>query len=118
MTELLTPDFDVYPLEPGVDGVELAPRWVEVGWTDGSSGRFHHVWLRDNCPCPECVHQITKEQIFELVWVPAVNPASAVAVGPDGWPGGRVVGRRPPQHVPPRLAARPLLRRPVAAAAR
>ena len=43
-----------------------APTWISVTWADGASSRFHFVWLRDNCPCPSCVHQVTKEQTFEL----------------------------------------------------
>lgn len=80
----LTPDFDRYPTTPGVVGADNAARWVDVGWSDGSSARFHHVWLRDNCPCPVCVHQVTKEQTFELISTPADNPASSVAVTADG----------------------------------
>jgi hypothetical protein len=55
-------------------------RWVEVVWADGASARFHHVWLRDNCACDLCVHPITKEQTFELVSAPAINPARAASV--------------------------------------
>jgi gamma-butyrobetaine dioxygenase len=59
-----TPDFDVYPTDPRVTNAVNAARWVEVSWADGSSARFHHVWLRDNCACGQCVHPITKEQTF------------------------------------------------------
>ncbi len=79
-----TPDFDVYPTEPSVTDATNAARWVEVSWADGASARFHHVWLRDNCACDDCVHPITKEQTFELVAAPAVNPARAAAVTDDG----------------------------------
>jgi gamma-butyrobetaine dioxygenase len=79
-----TPDFDVYPDEPQVTDAVNGDRWVEVSWADGASARFHHVWLRDNCACTLCVHPITKEQTFELVAAPAVNPARAVAVTADG----------------------------------
>ena len=79
-----TPDFDAYPDGPAVTTARNADRWVEVGWADGQSARFHHVWLRDNCACAECVHEITKEQKFELVSCPADNPAVAVAVSSDG----------------------------------
>jgi gamma-butyrobetaine dioxygenase len=78
-----TPDFDVYPTEPSVTDAINAARWVEVTWADGASARFHHMWLRDNCACEQCVHPITKEQTFELVSAPAVNPARAVGVA-DG----------------------------------
>ncbi len=80
----LTPDFDTYPVEFTIATVEVQPAAVEVGWSDGRISRFHHIWLRDNCPCAECVHQITKEQMFELVAVsPDIHPTSA-SIGPDG----------------------------------
>jgi gamma-butyrobetaine dioxygenase len=78
------PDFDTYPQGPAVTAARNADRWVEVGWADGRSGRFHHVWLRDNCACAQCVHEITKEQMFELVSGPADNPAASVSVSGDG----------------------------------
>ena len=74
----LTPDFDSYPVDFALSSVSLQPRWVEVVWSDGRVSRFHHIWLRDNCPCDSCVHQVTKEQMFELVTVPAdVHPVTA-----------------------------------------
>jgi gamma-butyrobetaine dioxygenase len=79
-----TPDFDTYPTTAAVVGADNAARWVEVTWDDGSCARFHHVWLRDNCPCPECVHQVTREQTFELISIPADNPAAAATARPDG----------------------------------
>ena len=79
-----TPDFDVYPDRPGVDRAVNTARWVEVVWADGTSARFHHVWLRDNCACDECVHPVTKEQTYELVSAPVENPARSAAVSGDG----------------------------------
>ena len=29
---------------------------VTIEWRGGGSDPFHYVWLRDNCPCPECLH--------------------------------------------------------------
>jgi gamma-butyrobetaine hydroxylase len=28
-----------------------------LGWDDGSRSAFAALWLRDNCPCPECRHE-------------------------------------------------------------
>ncbi len=36
-------------------------------WADGRLSPFHHQWLRDNCPCPECVYNVTREQVLEIV---------------------------------------------------
>ncbi|MEO7398157.1 MAG: TauD/TfdA family dioxygenase [Ilumatobacteraceae bacterium] len=80
----LTPDFDTYPVDFTLVEVALEPAWVEVVWSDGRVSRYHHVWLRDNCPCPICVHQTTKEQVFEIVAVPPeIRPQSAT-IGTDG----------------------------------
>jgi len=80
----LTPDFDTYPDDVTVTNARLAPRWVAVSWSDGTLARFHHAWLRDNCPCAGCVHQVTKEQVFEFVGAPVDNPPSAAEAGDDG----------------------------------
>jgi gamma-butyrobetaine dioxygenase len=29
---------------------------VRIAWPDGQASSFYAVWLRDNCPCPECLH--------------------------------------------------------------
>ena len=80
----LTPDFDSYPIDFSLQTVELHPAHVQVMWSDGRVSRFHHIWLRDNCPCAQCVHQITKEQMFELVTVaPDIYPM-AVAIDGEG----------------------------------
>jgi gamma-butyrobetaine dioxygenase len=39
-------------MELQLDGTRL-----EVAWPDGHRSTFHAVWLRDNCPCPDCRHQ-------------------------------------------------------------
>jgi gamma-butyrobetaine dioxygenase len=84
VTAVATPDFDVYPAEPAVAAAEPADRWVGVSWTDGARARFHHVWLRDNCACAACIHDVTKEQVFELVAAPADDRPAAVAVDDRG----------------------------------
>jgi hypothetical protein len=33
-------------------------RMVTVGWSDGSAGQYPAVWLRDNCQCNQCFHQV------------------------------------------------------------
>ena len=51
-------------------------------------------WLRDNCPCPKCLHPITRERTITLIDVPDTGDA---AVSTDGagtvtvdWGGGHV----------------------------
>jgi len=80
---IATPDFDVYSSEPSLDAARVDERWVEVGWDDGERSRFHHVWLRDNCACAQCVHEITREQTYELVSAPP-DAVSSAAVDDEG----------------------------------
>ena len=68
-----TPDFVGYPETPAIVAAIGTDRWVTVTWADDLSARFHHVWLRDNCACAECLLPLTKEQTFELD--PAASPS-------------------------------------------
>lgn len=55
---------------------------VAVEWSDGRRSPYHYPWLRDNCPCGACIYALTREQVFELVDMPAdLVPQQAV---PDG----------------------------------
>ncbi len=45
----------------------LGERTVTVVWDDGTAGEFHFVWLRDNCPCPECRHPEAWERLLDNV---------------------------------------------------
>ncbi|KAJ3552841.1 hypothetical protein NM688_g3937 [Phlebia brevispora] len=45
-------------------------REVVVGFDTASWTRFHHVWLRDHCRCPECFHPITKQRLFSTFDIP------------------------------------------------
>lgn len=87
-----TADFDTYVCEHALVRAAVEPAWVRVGWSDGHHGRFHHVWLRDNCPCSACVHEGTKEQMFELPSVPDdLRPADVAVDGSAlvvSWEGG------------------------------
>lgn len=43
---------------------------IAVEWDDKRVSHYHFLWLRDNCPCPQCIHPGTREQIFEIIDVP------------------------------------------------
>jgi gamma-butyrobetaine dioxygenase len=74
-----TADFDSYPLVSQLLSVESHHRWLTLRWHDGFTARFHYLWLRDNCPCAMCVHQVTKEQTFELLTIePEIRPTNAI----------------------------------------
>lgn len=36
--------------------LEIDGSRLRIGWDDGHRSVFHAIWLRDNCPCPECRH--------------------------------------------------------------
>ncbi|MBF6035059.1 gamma-butyrobetaine dioxygenase [Pseudomonas sp. P155] len=60
-------DFRTYPLISALGGVQTLADRVAIEWADGRISPFHHVWLRDNCPCAQCVYNVTREQVFEIV---------------------------------------------------
>jgi gamma-butyrobetaine dioxygenase len=43
---------------------------VRITWPDGMSDAFHHLWLRDNCPCAECRDPAAGERLFDTVSMP------------------------------------------------
>lgn len=71
-------DFRTYPLISALSGVQNLTDRVSIAWADGRISPFHHVWLRDNCPCEQCVYNVTREQVFEIVdAAPDLVPANA-----------------------------------------
>lgn len=77
-------DFRTYPLISALNGVQSLADRVLIEWADGRVSPFHHVWLRDNCPCPHCVYSVTREQVFEIVdAAPDLSP-SAAHIDTDG----------------------------------
>jgi|GEM_PF-21547 len=80
------------PAGPRVTRAELAEDGVRVVWEGGEEAVFHPIWLRDNCPCPDCVHPEALERTFDLLSVPGdVTPRSASATTAGAlevlWPG-------------------------------
>ncbi|QZD70811.1 gamma-butyrobetaine dioxygenase [Pseudomonas sp. 3-2] len=77
-------DFRTYPLISALNGVQTLADRVLIEWADGRVSPFHHVWLRDNCPCPHCVYSVTREQVFEIIdAAPDLTP-SALHIDTDG----------------------------------
>jgi gamma-butyrobetaine dioxygenase len=67
-----------------VVGVERRSDRVLVTWDGGAISTFHHLWLRDNCPCPSCRHQSVPERLVDTQSIPADVAPSSVEVSPDG----------------------------------
>ncbi|AXI63906.1 gamma-butyrobetaine dioxygenase [Pseudomonas kribbensis] len=77
-------DFRTYPLISALNGVQNLADRVLIEWADGRVSPFHHVWLRDNCPCPQCVYSVTREQVFEIVDAAQDLSPSAAHIDTDG----------------------------------
>lgn len=77
-------DYRTYAVISPVAGAASNDDRVDVIWKDGRSSAYHCLWLRDNCPCAECVYGVTREQVFEIADVPFDLKASVVTVSADG----------------------------------
>ena len=50
---------------------------VNISWADGSSTRFHNIWLRDHCQCKQCYNSATYQKEFNILDVPLdIKPAN------------------------------------------
>ncbi|MGO4322400.1 gamma-butyrobetaine dioxygenase [Pseudomonas sp. KB_12] len=77
-------DFRRYPLISSLTAaIPLVDR-IQVTWADGRASPFHHPWLRDNCPCPQCVYSVTREQVLEIVDVPEDIAPGATYLDDEG----------------------------------
>jgi gamma-butyrobetaine dioxygenase len=126
------PVVDMRDLSPYASALRVTSARVEaetvvVAWDDGGdgggTGRFHRLWLRDNCACPACRHPLTLERTFELldlpgepkvesadvtaagalrvVWAPMPGVEPHVSLFDPGWLAARV-GSAPPSARPAR----------------
>ncbi|MEX3774294.1 gamma-butyrobetaine dioxygenase [Pseudomonas sp. MYb118] len=77
-------DFRTYPLISALGGVQALADRVVVTWADQRVSPFHHQWLRDNCPCTQCVYSVTREQVLEIVDVEADLKATNARVDEQG----------------------------------
>lgn len=51
---------------------------LTVTFPDGTISAFHHIWLRDNCRCPACLHPTMGERILDTASIPLdIAPVSA-----------------------------------------
>lgn len=67
-----------------IDSIERQQRCIVITWKDGHRSVFHHIWLRDNCTCPECGDRSGGHRYLELGSIdPDISPAE-VSVAADG----------------------------------
>jgi gamma-butyrobetaine dioxygenase len=77
-------DFRTYPLISALTAVHILADRIQVQWADGRVSPFHHQWLRDNCPCPQCVYSVTREQVLEIVDVAENLIPDSARIDTDG----------------------------------
>ena len=65
-SQIPSPDFEIYSNQDQINAAVPCETGVQVTWQDGHVSRFHNLWLRDNCPCAECINQLTREQVFDI----------------------------------------------------
>jgi len=65
-----TPDIDIWPVTHQALSVEKREKTIEVSWDDSQKSRFHPLWLREQCPCSDCHHPVTRESIVDLLRLP------------------------------------------------
>lgn len=77
-----TPDFESYSMDNPVVTASNGDGFVRVAWADGTEGRFHYIWLRDNCASPECIDPDSHERTYDLPAIPTdVHPVSVAVTG-------------------------------------
>ena len=70
---------------------------VCVSWADGSSAKFHNIWLRDHCQCDLCYNAETYQKEFNIWDVPLdIKPVSVSINGENSlsitWPDSHKTG--------------------------
>ena len=66
MNSIPTPDHLTWATPAPVTAATAIAGGVRVAWADGTSHVFHPFWLRENCACPECLNQSTREQLLDI----------------------------------------------------
>ena len=66
--------------ERRIVAAENGERQISVTWDDGTVQRFHPLWLRSECACPECRDRVTLERTFDQFRLPAGESAAAAEV--------------------------------------
>jgi gamma-butyrobetaine dioxygenase len=67
-----------------IAAVDVLADHVVVSWEGGARSTFHHLWLRDNCPCPSCRHQSVPERLVDTLSIADDVAPEAAVVSPDG----------------------------------
>lgn len=80
-----TPDFEFYSLATPLTEAVASQDMVTVTWSDGQTGRFHHIWLRDNDASAQSIDATSRERTFTLNDIPLnIKPAAVSVSGAGG----------------------------------
>ncbi len=79
------PDIDIWPVTHSITKVEIAEELIEVWWNDNRVSQFHPLWLREQCPCPDCHHPVTRESILDLLALPEKMTLKDASVDEEGF---------------------------------
>jgi gamma-butyrobetaine hydroxylase len=69
--------------EAAIASVTPGKGLLTIEWRGGGADPFHYVWLRDNCPCPECLHS-SGQRLLDFLDLPADAAPRKVTLGEDG----------------------------------
>ncbi|GMM32852.1 hypothetical protein DASC09_001770 [Saccharomycopsis crataegensis] len=53
---------------------------VSVTFSDRFKSHYNHIWLRDNCHCKQCYHDVTKQRLLDTFKIPTDIQPSSVEV--------------------------------------
>ncbi len=79
-----TPDFVTYSADPSIADATLHDRWVEVGWTNGDTARFHNIWLADNAADTGAIDPHSHEKLIDIADLQADMRPLDVSVSAQG----------------------------------
>jgi len=60
-------DLSTYESQETIVSTGHDRKGVTLNWSDGHVSRFHVIWLRDNCACPECRHPQALERTYVFI---------------------------------------------------
>ncbi|WJF91492.1 TauD/TfdA family dioxygenase [Paraburkholderia bonniea] len=84
LAEPMIEDWRAFTTHVSLDDAVIAQDAVTLTWSDRRVSLFHFAWLRDNCACSQCVHPLTREQVFEIADMPDDLRIQAASIDHNG----------------------------------